>query len=120
MRVCLCTHTASTMMFGSQAHASQPGCPYLYHSLPDFGMRACTAASHTSKHVARSPMTRVVKVLWAAGKSSRRRALRQRRQREREARARSGFSGCVLSKPQNSKSKFLAAEMLAAGLAPTL
>lgn len=45
--------------------------------------------------LARSPMTRVVKVLWAAGKGSRRKALRARRRREKEARARSGFSGCA-------------------------
>jgi len=43
---------------------------------------------------ARSPMTRVAKVLWAAGQGARRKALRVRRQREKEARARSGFSGC--------------------------
>jgi hypothetical protein len=42
-------------------------------------------------------MTRVAKVLWAAGQGARRAALRVRRQREKEARARSGFSGYAVT-----------------------
>lgn len=54
------------------------------------GPSACVRA-------ARSPMTRVAKVLWAAGQGARRKALRVRRQREKEARARSGFSGYAVT-----------------------
>lgn len=56
--------------------------------------RACPGPSACVR-AARSPMTRVAKVLWAAGQGARRAALRVRRQREKEARARSGFSGCA-------------------------
>ncbi|KAK9822864.1 hypothetical protein WJX81_005939 [Elliptochloris bilobata] len=58
-----------------------------------------------------SPMTRVVKVLWAAGKGSRRKALKLRRQREREARARSGYSGPVNLPPGMDSAPGIAAAM---------